>query len=151
MRKTLLLVFYLQHNILRFRKWKLSYLVFLIMLILMVLMGCQKSNTEIQTFCDIPVYPNAALFENEQNRAVFLVESLSLSSFKEFYKNNLPIYGWKIIKDISNTITCEKNNQKVIIAYDFSKLPHNEFHVGVIDAGQPNNPPVFIRIIFSEN
>ncbi|MEL7568160.1 MAG: hypothetical protein AAGU27_25250 [Dehalobacterium sp.] len=117
----------------------------------LVLTGYQKSNTEIQTFCDIPVYPNAALVENDQDKAVFLVESLALSTFKEFYKNNLPVYGWKTIKDGSSTITCERNNQKVIIAYDFPRLPHNEFHDGVINARQPDNPPVFIKIIFSEN
>ena len=55
------------------------------------------------------------------------------------------------IKDRSFSITCEKNDQKVIVAYDLPRLQDNDFNVGVIDTGQPNNPPVFINIIFSEN
>lgn len=132
-------------------KRKLLSLNLFIMFMLMILMGCEKSKSEIQTFRDIPVYQNASLVEKDQDRAVFFVETLSLSVFKEFYRNNLPVYGWKIIKDISNTITCEKNNQKVMLTYDFSGLDYKKFHDGIIEEGQLDSPSIYITIIFLEN
>jgi hypothetical protein len=113
MRKLLLRFLFAVFYVSRFNKRKLSYLVVIILLILMVLMGCQKSNAEIQSYCDIPVYPNAELVENNPDKAVFLVESLSLSTFKEFYKNNLPVYGWKNIKDRSLFVNAIKKRPDI--------------------------------------
>lgn len=112
--------------------------------------GCSKASNEIQTFRDVPIYPNAVLIENAEGRAVFLVELLSLSVFKGYYKNHMPSYGWKMVGEGPNISTWLKDGQEVIVTYSFPRSNSRSKKDGIINALHPESPPVLITFIFSD-
>lgn len=120
----------------------------------LVMSGCSTNNMEVESYQGIPIYPQATLVGNAGSELVFLVDTLSLSKFKSFYKEQMPNYGWKLSLEGVNHLNYINEDREVIITYSFpdsSVKQANLDQVGLINSLNPENPPVIITLLLSEN
>lgn len=132
---------------------KLLVSLILVLIVNVIFFGCSKdSKSEYQG--SIPTYPQASLVNHSESEIEFLVSKLSLSSFKNFYKNRMLSLGWILVSEGPNYLKYEKDDKEVIIhitSYESKyNRPKGEVLVNTTNAIVHSNQPVLITYIFPE-